>query len=203
MIQQIPFVLNLTLEEHKRLIAKKPWNGKWNDVDISDIKEKLKGQLVAVQNQCAYCGLPFKGDKDKQLEHIAPKANYRQPQFTFTLQNLVLSCGYCNNLMVKGTRQTIVPPVNRKYLRCTFYIVHPYFDDPVDHFKWVDWGTTVLIQVANDSGKARNSIRMFKLDSLEMSELRAAVRLLDERKANRAISIADEATVLAAVNFKP
>ena len=203
MIQQIPFVLSLTLSEKKRLAAKKPWGGKWDDNDITDIKAKIKSQLVAVQNTCAYCGLAFKGTRDKQIEHIAPKAKFRNPEFTFTLKNLVLSCGYCNNLIVKGTRHTIIPPAHRMYNRCRFSIVHPYFDNPNDHYGWADWGTTVLIQVANDSGKARNSIRMFGLGSLEMSELRASERLLILRKRGRPISAGDELIVQAALQKKP
>jgi uncharacterized protein (TIGR02646 family) len=202
MIEQIPFVLNLTIGEYKRLINKKPWTGKWSDTDIADIKTKIKSQLVAIQNRCAYCGLPFKGDGDKQIEHIAPKAKFRQPQFTFTLKNLVLSCGYCNNLTVKGTKQTIIPPVNNLYARCSFNIVHPYFDDPKDHYTWADMDTTILIQVANNSDKARNSIKMFALGSLEMSELRASTNLLNKRKAERSISAADEKLVQAALDYK-
>jgi uncharacterized protein (TIGR02646 family) len=202
MIHRVPFVLKLTIAEHRRLIAKKPWNGKWNDNDISDIKAKIKLQLSAVQPCCAYCGLPFKGDRDKQIEHIAPKAPFRQPQFTFTLQNLVLSCGYCNNLIVKGTRPTVIIPADICYSKCNFLIIHPYFDDPTHHYKWADWGTSILIQVANDSGKARNSIRMFKLDSLEMSELRAAVKLLNARKVQKALSNNDETLVQKSLEYK-
>jgi uncharacterized protein (TIGR02646 family) len=202
MIHRIPFVLKLTVAEHRRLVVKKPWVGKWNDNDITDIKSKIKAQLSTVQTCCAYCGLPFKGEKDKQIEHIAPKASYRQPEFTFTLQNLVLSCGYCNNLIVKGTKPTVMVPVNRCYSKCNFFIVHPYFDDPSHHYGWADWGSSILIQVANDSGKARNSIRMFSLDSLEMSELRAAVKLLADRKTQKPLSNNDEKLVQETLDYK-
>lgn len=202
MIQQIAFALRLAPDEYRRLLAKRPWEGKWDDDGIADIKGKIKQQLTASQHNCAYCGLPFKGSKDKQIEHIAPKAKFRQPQFTFTLKNLVLSCGYCNNLIVKGTRHTIIPPVHRVYSKCKFYIVHPYFDNPTYHYSWADWGTSVLIQVKNDSGKARNSIRMFELASLEMSELRAGVKIINRLKAERQLSQADEALLQRALNYK-
>ena len=94
MISQLPFVLHLTVAEHRQLVAQKPWKGKWDsdDAAIVSIKATIKAQLVASQNCCAYCGLLFKGEKDKQIEHIAPKAKFRQPEFTFTLQNMVLAC---------------------------------------------------------------------------------------------------------------
>ena len=201
MIQQLPFVLHLTVAEHKHLISKKPWNGKqWTDEDIEDIKTKIKGQLVASQNCCAYCGLPFKGSKDKQIEHIAPKAKSRQPQFTFTLLNLVLSCVYCNTLIVKGTKPTVALPANRSYKKCNFLIVHPYFDNPDIHFEWTDAGDKILVQVRNNSDKGRESIKMFDLDSEGMSEMRAAISNIAKMKIAKPISAADEILVEGALD---
>lgn len=201
MIKQIPFVLKLTLEEHKRLIAKRPWNGKWDDNDITDIVNKIRGQLLNNQSNCAYCGLPFKGDKDKQIEHIAPKAKYRQPQFTFTLHNLVLSCGYCNDLIVKGTKPTIALPAHRLYKRCTFIIVHPYFHDPSDFYCWVDEGDKILIQPRNNRIEAKNSIKIFGLASEEMSGWRAAFSMLEKLKAQKPISLENENLVRQTIDY--
>ena len=203
MIQQLPFVLNLTISEHRQLVSQKPWKGKWdsNDLNIITIKAKIKGQLVANQNYCAYCGLPFKGTKDKQIEHIAPKAKFRQPQFTFTLENLVLSCGYCNNLIVKGTKPTITPPVNRLYKRCNFLIVHPYYDNPDSHYEWADEGNKILIQVKDDSLKGENSIKMFELDSVEMSEHRAANSLLEKLKKEKPVRPNDEKNITDTLEY--
>jgi uncharacterized protein (TIGR02646 family) len=193
MIQQLPFVLHLT--EHRRLVAKKPWKKKWDDDDIADIKAKIRTQLIASQNCCAYCGLPFKGTKDKQIEHIAPKAKFRQPQFTFTLQNLVLSCVYCNTLIVKGSKPTVELPANRSYKKCNFLIVHPYFDDPDIYFEWTDAGDKILVQVRNNESKGRESIKMFELDSEGMSEMRAAISNIAKMKIAKPISAADEILV--------
>lgn len=189
MIQKIPFNLSLTIGEYKRLVNKKIWHGdQWVDPDIEDIKAKIRTQLVANQIYCAYCGLPFKGPKDKQIEHIAPKASSRQPQFTFTLHNLVLSCGYCNDLIVKGTKPTVVLPENRLYKKCAFLIVHPYFDDPDLHYDWTENEDKILIQEKEDSEKGKYSIAMFSLDSQEMSELRAAVVYYEKRKKEKPLN---------------
>lgn len=203
MINQIPFVLHLTVSEHRELIRQKPWNGKWSSKDyaIIDIKAKIKTQLVANQNCCAYCGLPFKGEKDKQIEHIAPKANFRQPEFTFTLQNLVLSCVYCNTLIVKGCKPTILLPKNVSYKKCNFIIVHPYFDDHNIHYDWTDKGDEILIQVKNNSDKARASIKMFELDSEGMTQMRAAISTISKLKASKPISPSDETLLNNTLDF--
>lgn len=202
MIHQVPFVLNLTISEYRRLVNLKPWNRKWNNPDVLDIKAKIKTQLTYNQECCAYCGLPFKGSKDKQIEHIAPKANYRQPQFTFTLHNLVLSCGYCNDLIVKGTKPTIELPEHRFYSRCNFLIVHPYFDDPDDYYDWTDNNDRILIQIKNNEEKAKYSIEMFGLDSEEMSGWRAAFSLLNIQNDLKPISSDDEELVQQTLEYK-
>lgn len=202
MIAQIPFVLKIPIDYHRRLIALKPWNGKWGDNSISDIKAEIKRQLETVQNYCAYCGLPFKGSKDKQIEHIAPKANFRNPEFTFTLHNLVLSCGYCNDLIVKGTKPTIELPPHRSYKNCIFTIVHPYFDDPNDHYEWTDEDDQILIQIKNNSLKAKYSIEIFDLASEEMSGFRAGVKLQQERKRLKQLSTLDESLIRESLNYK-
>jgi len=203
MINQVPFVLHLTVSEHRELVEQKPWKGKWDSSDqtIIDIKAKIKAQLLANQNCCAYCGLPFKGEKDKQIEHIAPKAKFRQPQFTFTLQNLVLSCVYCNTLIVKGSKPTIELPVSRSYIKCNFIIVHPYLDNPNIHYDWTDNGDRILIQVRNNSDKARASIKMFELDSEGMSEMRAAISCISKLKAAKPISHSDEILLNNTLDF--
>ena len=203
MIQQLPFVLHLTVTEYRQLASKKPWQGKWDsdDIDIVNIKAKIKQQLVASQNCCAYCGLKFKGDKDKQIEHIAPKAKFRQPQFTFTLHNLVLSCIYCNNLIVKGTKQTVVLPANNIYKKCNFLIIHPYFDNPNDHIDWTDNLDKILIQVKNNSAKGRESIKMFGLDSEGMSEMRAGESNIAKLKASKPLVADDEILVNKTLDF--
>jgi len=205
MIRKVPFILRLTIAEYKQLISKKPWNKKWSskDPEIVNIKAKIRSQLVANQLHCAYCGLPFKGDKDKQIEHIAPKANYRQPEFTFTLKNLVLSCVYCNTLIVKGSKETVRAPADRSYEKCTFLIVHPYLDDPDLHYDWTDQDDKILIQVKNGSEKGQKSIEMFELDSEGKSEMRAGIAAIAKIKASKPINAVDETLVTQTQNYHP
>ncbi len=195
MIYRVPYRLNLTFSERRILIQKKPWTGnQWKDLDWTDIKDKIRYQLSQTQSTCAYCGLSFKGEKDKQIEHIAPKSDRgRHPYFTFTLLNLVLSCGYCNNLIVKGSKETIKGPPNKKrYRKNHFLLVHPYFDDPNHHYEWVDQDSCVLIKAKNSSEKGLFSINMFDLDSIYMSELRMGNKLLSKLKNNKPLIQNDE-----------
>lgn len=204
MIEQLPFTLSLTDAQHARLEGKKPWSGnQWKDNDVTLIKTEIRNQLHDNQDCCAYCGLPFKGSKDMQIEHVAPKAGYRQPQFTFTLQNLVLSCGYCNNLIVKGAKPTVAIPAALNYENCTFLLVHPYFDNPDEHYEWLEdvYNEPVLIQVRNESPKAIFSIAMFDLTSSGMTELRACRAFKKRRFTEIPNSEADENDIQLTLDF--
>ena len=68
--------------------------------------------------------------------------------------------------------------------KCTFKIVHPYFDDPKEHYKWVQSKQCILIQSNNNSEKAKTSIRLFGLDSIYHSEERANKNLIEHLKRN-------------------
>ncbi|WP_452225800.1 HNH endonuclease [Lacinutrix cladophorae] len=195
MINKSVFCVDLTVVELKELLAIKDWSGKqWDsppNPNIDNIKSKIRAQLENVQTSCAYCGLKLKGTSRGQIEHIAPKAYYRYPQFTFTLLNLVMACGYCNGFDKKGTSDTI-GVVERLYKKCEFNIVHPYFHDPNDHYEWTDNNIEVLIQVKNGSSKGLNSINLFELDTPKMNELRAQQIRFEELKNTYQLSQADE-----------
>tara|TARA_R110000751_G_scaffold126574_4_gene228509 strand:+ start:13553 stop:14179 length:627 start_codon:yes stop_codon:yes gene_type:complete len=207
MIEQLPFNLTL-LDKHRDVLeAKKPWSGaQWNDVNFKEnIKPTIRQQLDNNQKVCAYCGLPFKGNKDKQIEHIAAKANYRYPQFTFILQNLVLSCGYCNSLIVKGAKNTLGDPISINYEDCVFLLVHPYFDNPSDHFDWIedDENDQVLIQIKDNSQKAKFSIEMFDLASQGMSELRSCSSFRKKRQIEMPLPPDQENLLKQALDYIP
>ncbi|MEQ9297609.1 MAG: HNH endonuclease signature motif containing protein [Cyclobacteriaceae bacterium] len=204
MIEKLPFILKLGDSETAILEAKKPWTGnQWKDKDFKDIvKPKILVQLKSNQECCAYCGLRFKGERDMQIEHIAPKAFNRRPQFTFTLKNLVLSCVYCNGLSVKGTTDTIRDPVQERYEDCDFLLVHPYFDDPDDHFDWTDEDDKIIIQVKNDSLKAQFSISMFDLTSSGMTEQRAGESFRRRRHISMPNTFEDEIIIQSIMNYK-
>ena len=195
MIKQSISNILLTVEELRALSRIKPWRGEYWDTppnnDIENIKIKIREQLEMGQNYCSYCGLRLGGTSRGEIEHIAPKAVYRHPYFTFTLKNLTLSCHYCNSFDKKGTKDTI-DTRHPRYAKCTFNIVHPYFDNPDDHYEWTENNNAILIQVRNNSPKGLRSINMFKLDSPEMSEHRARQVLYDKFIATYPLGQRDE-----------
>ena len=206
MITRVHFSLTLTPGEIGILEGIKPWTGdNWdhppND-EIAAIKNKIRQQLTDTQFKCSYCGLKLYGTSKGEIEHIAPKATtFRHPEFTFTLQNLTFACHWCNTSEKKGTTDTILVK-NAIYSNCVFNLVHPYFDDPEDHYEWTDNHLEVLIQVKDDSPKAIFSIEMFKLDTPEMNEHRAAQIRFDELKINMPLNVDDETLLNSAVIFQ-
>src|SRR5690606_12318514 len=133
-------------------------------------------------HDCAYCGLPLNRTSGPQIDHIAPKSIY--PEYTFEAKNLILSCSLCNGFSKKAEFDT-VRSKGENYLDNTFYIVHPYFDDPTRHFEYIDHnGYPCMILSLTD--EAKKSRRLFKLDSPEMTEERykAAMNLSKPLPAN-------------------
>ena len=147
------------------------WAKKKNDMQMISLKEDIRRKLRLIQKgDCAYCGNKYHATSEDHIEHIAPKASNRHPEFMFEEHNLVLSCQYCNGFIKKGTKNT-VSSKSRLYKKCLFNIVHPYFDKPEDHYEYIDNSTKVLIAHKTPQGKA--SIKMFKLDEKQQSVERA------------------------------
>lgn len=134
------------------------------------LKSKIRTQLDAVQFHCAYCGLELGGTSAGEIDHIAPKARTKNPEFTYTPANLILACNYCNGPKKKFQQETIAIK-NANYNACTFLIVHPYFDNPNVHYSWIDNANRIIIQSISDKGTA--TINMFELDSPRMTRFRA------------------------------
>lgn len=179
LIRKIEKSIVYSNDELQYINTLKPFEGKkWeirNDQMVS-LKESIRRQLKLNQNgKCAYCGLALERTSNSEIEHIAPKGVLRNgtvlhPEFMFTEKNLVFACHYCNSILKKGTFDTIKVK-NSDYESCTFKIVHPYFDNPDEHYSWVATNDAILIKAK--SAKAAISIRLFKLDSPEQSEARA------------------------------
>lgn len=205
MINQAVYNLSLTRTEFKQLAAIRPWEGNhWDtppNADISAIKTKIRQQLEAVQTVCSYCGLKLGGTSNGEVEHIAPKAYYRNPEFTFTLKNLTLSCHLCNGFDKKSTTQTI-DDKQKAYSNCSFFIVHPYFDDPNIHYEWTDNQVEILIQVRDSSPQGLFSINLFGLDSPTMNELRAQQVRFEELKLARPLSNPDQILLNDTMEYK-
>ncbi|WP_039988857.1 HNH endonuclease [Vibrio owensii] len=155
--------------------------GEWdikNNQYINDFKSSLRTQLLTIQgNKCAYCGLPFDETGKTEIEHFAPKGgpvHPKHPEFAFTIDNLVLACNLCNSPVKKGNFDTIEikEPI---YRNCTFKIVHPHLDNHDLHYEWPAGAGTVLIRGISDQG--RESIRLFKLDSIQHTEARTRLKV--------------------------
>ncbi len=206
MIVQSIYNLSLTKDEHRALALLRPWIGDyWENPPnnaIKQIKTKIRQQLEDCQSVCSYCGLELKGTSRGEIEHIAAKAtNFRHPEFTFTLKNLTLSCHWCNTSEKKGTKETILTKRNI-YSKNEFALVHPYFDNPEEHYQWTDNHTTILIQIRNNSPKALFSINVFKLDTPEMNEHRARQIRFNEIKNLYPLSKGDEKLINNALEYK-
>jgi uncharacterized protein (TIGR02646 family) len=190
-----------TLEENGYLNSLKPFQtNTWDSIstiEINQIKLHIKNHLNQIQvKKCAYCGLTLYETSDPEIEHIAPKGKRGNrtlyPQFSFTEQNLVLACHRCN-CSRKRTYDSVVV-CNSNYTDCIFKIVHPYFDDPIEHFDWADDDTKVVI--TGKSIKGNESITLFGLDSEEHSIARAKQIVFEH------LSQEDEALIKRILDYK-
>jgi uncharacterized protein (TIGR02646 family) len=180
MIKQIKGVISFTDAEKNYIKSLGELNGnmwKCNDEEMEELKSNIRERLCELQGlRCAYCGFKLGVTSNEEIEHIAPKGKIGKrvlyPKFMFTEKNLVLSCHYCNGFSKKGTFDTIETYCD-EYEKCTFKIVHPYFDDPEQHYEFTSGVRCILIKIKNNSKKAEKSIKIFKLDSIQHSEERA------------------------------
>jgi len=164
----------------------KPWSGDdWNKntKNLKGIKAHIHHELNTLQNnECAYCGLTMWEVTQAQIEHIAPKGSEKTffyPQFTFEAANLVLACSLCNGSSMKGTFRTI-SMLHADYNKCEFNIVHPYFDEPNDHYFWADSEYKTII--GDKTSKGKQSIKIFELNSTIRTEARAKQFILGTEK---------------------
>lgn len=153
------------------------WDSLKNDPYIIEFKKTLREQLEIYQEgQCAFCGLKLNETGRTEIEHIAPKGGAKRPryaQYTFTIHNLVLACNLCNSPLKKGQKDTInnYDPNNKNYRAIEFNIFHPYFDNPIDHFKLSANGAKIIITPCSDKGK--RTISVFDLNNEPHCEARA------------------------------
>lgn len=127
------------------------------------------------RERCCYCGLSYDRTGRGEIEHIAPKGVSFYPQFSYSPKNLAKACQLCNSSSMKHTYNT-VSALDSVYDNCEFKIVHPYLDDHTMHYKWSYGLRNVIISIANDSDKAKESIRLFELASEKRTRARAIER---------------------------
>jgi len=139
---------------------------------------------------CAYCGNRLFETSGDEIEHIAPKGRNRKkeqlhPEYMFTILNLVLACSYCNGFSKKGITDTLrlydeskdgidekldtIESLESTYEEHKFNIVHPYFDIPDEHYE-LSGAHNAFIKGISEKGI--NSIKIFKLDSTQMTSAR-------------------------------
>ena len=175
MINQLlnPYVFNLN-ESQCIATALNDWDSRRNC--INDLKNSLNDHFDYYQQEkCCYCGLLYDRTGRGEIEHIAPKGANLYPQFSYTSNNLAKACQLCNSSTMKHTYDS-VETINAVYELCEFKIVHPYLDDHNYHYSWNYGFREVLIAVNNNSKKAKESIRLFELDSVKRTRARAQQR---------------------------
>lgn len=151
----------------------------WYDSNkqTKDLKHHISEHTIIAQGaRCAYCeDILCKGAH--AIEHIAHKGNY--PEFTYEPYNLVTSCTSCNSPRNKGQKNTVADPVDRSvYSNNSFNIVHPYFDNPDNHLKYID-SDKIVFDWNNCSKKGQETIKMFnwnetwaKLQRIKIAQMR-------------------------------
>ena len=145
-----------------------------------ELKKRIKEELYNIQGDfCIYCGMNFERTTPHQ-DHIAPKHSHNE--FIFEPQNLVLACPTCNDINMKSGRETIDIKNPVDYHKCTFLIVHPYFDNYEDHIEFVSNQKEQKILIKSKSLKGKRTIEMFNLDNTELSNKRAAFAYQDSIK---------------------
>ncbi len=197
MIKQIIDRIVYMDEEKVFIETLKPFEGKkWSQKheSLENLKARIRTFLeISHKNECAYCGHVIYGKGF--IEHIAPKGENNHPEFMFTESNLALSCPYCNGFDGKGRINT-VSVKKQNYDECEFIIVHPYFDNPNDHFKWIDNNDKILIQ--SKTVKGEKSIEIFNLADPKQAEL----RVRDINLRNLILNQTDEVLVQNAIESK-
>jgi len=160
----------------KKLDAEKPMLWERTSGRVGRFKSDLTALLMVQQRRrCVYCRSYLHEDHPAR-DHIAPKRDY--PEWTFRPENLVLACYACNT-----DRKDTYNPIevrHRKYRRCRFKIVHPYFDRPGAHLDYSIGGPRNIL-IAGITAKGDETIRCFELMSPERAKQRAADALLEEQ----------------------
>ena len=129
------------------------------DNDTKDLKNRMSEYTLLQQgNKCAYCEDLITGGA--QLDHIVPKQLH--PEFCYEPKNLLTSCAVCN-MYIKNAGDTIKEPIQRRYEKNEFTIVHPYFDDPEEHIKFTN-EDKVIIDEDGSSELGKATIAFFHLN---------------------------------------
>lgn len=137
---------------------------KWLNVS-ENYKDHIRKKLGDNQsNKCAYCGNDLWLTSGAYIDHIAPQGEKLYPEFRFERENLVLACDFCNGSSGKHEYDTITVP-HSVYRKCIFNIVHPYFDNPDEHYAYLTNHRRNKILIRYKSPKGKNTIYRLHLNS--------------------------------------
>ncbi|MBA43512.1 MAG: hypothetical protein CMF62_05845 [Magnetococcales bacterium] len=114
-----------------------------------DIKKTL---IEETSSKCAYCEDKMLSVAYGDIEHILPKAKYKN--LTFAWENLTLSCSVCNN-------NKLELDISERNM------IHPYEDTPEDHIYFM--GTLAVSKGA----KGTNTISLLELNRAELMQARS------------------------------
>lgn len=152
----------------------------------ANFKQNIRVHLKLAQNgRCAFCRCKVSvGTSWSNLEHLVSKTDY--PQFKFTSDNLVYCCTKCNMSKVKQNTLSNPNPVKAQQVFPNnsggFEIINPYYDDFQAHLDFID---DIIIVVANNSSKGRETIKLYKLYRPELAEDRASELQLNQQTVNQ------------------
>jgi len=143
---------------------------------IKQIKVDLNEYFDTVQDEkCCYCGLKYNETGRGEIDHIAPKGEEEYEKLSYHRRNIAKACQLCNSSTMKHTYDPITER-NPVYKKNKFEFVHPYLDDPSEHYAWRHGVKTITISIRDDSTKAAKSIEVFELDSEARTSARAKQR---------------------------
>lgn len=159
--------------------AKYDWSSQKNC--IKALKNELNLYFDNNQSEkCCFCGLKYNETGRGEIEHFAPKEHVLYSKFSLHRLNLLKACQLCNSSTMKHTYDSI-EIYNPIYKKCKFKIVHPYIDDPDDHFSW-KYGilkVSISLKDPNDD-KGKETIRLFELASEKRTTARAKQRIFEK-----------------------
>jgi uncharacterized protein (TIGR02646 family) len=174
-----------TADDNAEITNDSALNLSWSD-GYKTFKGNIRIYLKLAQNgRCAFCRCKiYTGTSWSNLEHLVSKTDY--PQFKFTSENLVYCCTRCNMSKVKGNTLSNPNPIKTQQVFPNnsngFEIVNPYYDDFQTHIDFID---SIIIVVANNSDKGRETIKLYKLYRPELAEDRASELQINQQTVNQ------------------
>jgi len=140
--------------------------------EMRAFKKNLLEQLIKLQdNRCAYCGLGLSRSLVDREHFVSKGKPENKPEFMFHPRNLFAACAFCNRIL-KGRKKSIAT-FDADYDKCTFKIIHPYFDVAPTEIKFIKnrRGLHVVAQAITPKGEA--TIKFFELDKADITAKRA------------------------------